>query len=70
MIGLLITLSIKTILKKVFYIIKILVMFLVIFYLITEIGSYLWDFNRINPKIRDNQLQEKPLRVLRSIDYI
>lgn len=70
MIGLLITLSIKTILKKVFYIIKILVIFLVIFYLVTEIGSYLWDFNRINPKIRDNQLQEKPLRVLRSIDYI
>lgn len=69
MIGLLITLSMKTILKKVFYIIKILVMFLVIFYLITEIGSYLWDFNRINPKIRDNQLQEKPLRVLRNIDY-
>lgn len=70
MIKLLIALSMKTMLKKTFHFIKLLLLLLVLLYLITEIGKYLLDFNRINPKIRDNQLLEKPLRVLRSIDYI
>jgi len=43
---------------------KMLALFVMILYVLPKLLGFCWQFYQQSPKIRDNQIMEKPLRVI------
>ena len=58
-----VTFSWHSIIKKAKLYFKIVILAIILFYILPKLLSLLWYIHYPEPKMRDEQLQEKPLRV-------
>ncbi|XEQ93062.1 hypothetical protein SCACP_19140 [Sporomusa carbonis] len=59
-----VTFSLRSIIKKSKLYIKIVLLTLIIFYVLPKLMTMFWEFSNPGHKIRDQHLLEKPLRVM------
>ena len=58
------TISLRSILKKSKLYVKLILLTLIIFYILPKLMTMFWELNNPGLKIRDQHLLEKPLRVM------
>ncbi|MDF2570768.1 MAG: hypothetical protein K0R22_1739 [Sporomusa sp.] len=59
-----VTFSLRSIIKKSKLYIKIVLLTLIIFYILPKLMTMFWELNNPGLKMRDQHLLEKPLRVM------
>jgi len=59
----------RNILKKIRVYFNIIILVIIIFYILPKLLSLLWYIHYPEPKIQDDHLLEKPLRVISTLLY-
>lgn len=62
--------SFRSMLKHAKLWVKLIVLVLIIFYILPKLLNLFWDSNHSEPKIREEQLLEKPLRVMVNVKLV
>ncbi len=57
-------LSRRRVSRRVMTALKAMALAVMIFYMLPKLLGFFWQFNQPLPKIRDNHIMEKPLRVI------